>query len=381
MQPLNATDPTRLGPYRLAGRLGSGGMGVVYLGVSPTADKFAVKVITPGLAADDEFRERFAAEVETLKTVTGSRVARLERANLTDDPPWLAVVFVPGPSLQRQVEDAGPLDVRPGAMLGALLVDGLRSVHEAGLVHRDLKPANIMLGPSGPIVIDFGLARLCERDTQRTTTGQPVGTLAYMSPEQARGERDLATATDVYALGATLVFALTGHTVYGPASPVALLKRIDDPDDVPDTTGVPAELRSLVDGMLGYEPSTRPSLDEVSRRLIEVATAGGVPAEKVRATLAEQTYVEEPLDLPDWTVDPLVDDRDAFVDEEDPTRLVSWPPVKGEEPPATGKAAPATGDAVGAIPPDLPPAEPVPAADVAWLVDEMRTLYARKATL
>ncbi|GAB1641453.1 serine/threonine-protein kinase [Krasilnikovia sp. MM14-A1259] len=362
MQSLKATDPSQLGPYRLAGRLGAGGMGVVYLGVSLTADRFAIKVITPGLVGDDEFRERFAAEVEILKTVTGSRVARLERANLDDDPPWLAVMFVPGLSVHRQIEEAGPLETRSGAMLGALIVDGLRSVHEAGLVHRDLKPANIMLGPAGPIVIDFGLARLHERDSHVTATGQPVGTLAYMSPEQARGDRDLTAATDVYALGATLVYALTGHTVYGQASPVALLRRIDDPTDLPDTTGVPAELKSLVDGMLGYEPSTRPSLDEVYRRLVEVATADGVSVEVVRTILAEQTYVEESLELPDWTADPLVDDGDAFTDEEDPTRLVSAPPIREVLEVKTSE-------------------QPAPVADVGWLVDEMRTTYARKATL
>jgi serine/threonine protein kinase len=338
-------------------------MGVVYLGVSPTADRFAIKVITPGLVGHDEFRDRFAAEVEILKNVTGSRVARLERANLEDDPPWLAVMFVPGLSLQRQIEEAGPLDVRSGAMLGALIVDGLRSVHEAGLVHRDLKPANIMLGPSGPIVIDFGLARLRERESHVTVAGQPVGTVAYMSPEQARGDHDVGTATDVYALGATLVYALTRHTVCPQAHPVALLKRIDDPTDLPDTTGVPAALRSLVDSMLGYEASTRPSLDEVFRRLVEVATADGVSAEAVRAILAEQTYVEESLDLPDWTADPLVDDGDAFTDEEDPTRLVSVPPVRDE------------------VQETESPEQPVPAVDVGWLVDEMRTTYARKATL
>lgn len=210
-------------------------------------------------------------------------------------------------------------------MLGALLVDGLRSVHEAGLVHRDLKPANIMLGPDGPIVIDFGLARLREQDVGLTATGQPVGTLTYMSPEQARGDRDLTTATDVYAFGAALVFALTGHTIYAQTHPIALLKRIDTADDLPDTRGVPAELESLMDGMLGYEPSTRPSLDEVFRRLIDVATTGGIPAEAVRVDLAKRTYTEEMLDLPDWTVDPVNEDGDSFPDEDDRTRLASWP--------------------------------------------------------
>jgi eukaryotic-like serine/threonine-protein kinase len=366
MQQLKIGDPREVGPYRLAGRLGAGGMGVVYLGVSATADKFAIKVINPGLVSDTEFRSRFADEVETLRTVNGSRVARLERADLNADPPWLSTQYVPGRSLQVQVETSGPLDVRSGAMLGALLVDGLRSVHEAGLVHRDLKPANIMLGPSGPIVIDFGLAVLRDRDARLTGTGQPVGTLAYMSPEQARGDHDLTTATDVYALGATLVYALTGHTVYQQSNPIALLKRIDDPLDLPNTTGVPADLVSLVDGMLGYEPASRPSLESAYHRLVTVATAGGVTAEAVRAELAKHTYVEEDLDLPPWTDDPVKDITDP---DDDPTRLVSWPPARRIEPPPKTDVTPPASTKVPA------------AADVVWLVDEMRTAYARKATL
>jgi len=367
MQQLNVGDPDRIGPYRLVGRLGAGGMGVVYLGVSPTADRFAIKVISPALVSDEEFRDRFAAEVETLKTVNGNRVARLERADLDADPPWLATVFVPGRSLQAQVEVAGALDARSGAMLGALLVEGLRHVHEAGLVHRDLKPANIMLGPDGPTVIDFGLAVLRERTEHLTNTGQPVGTLNYMSPEQARGTHELTTATDVYALGATLVYALAKHTVYQQANPIALLKRIDDPTDLPDTAGVPAQLSSLVNSMLGYEPSSRPSLDTVYRRLIEVATAGGVTAEAVRADLAKHTYAEEHLDLPPWTEDPIADDSDLDSASSDPTRLVSWPP----EPPPVVPG------------PKAPEPEPAPLAkpDLAWLVEEMRTAYAREAAL
>lgn len=370
MQQLNAGDPDRIGPYRLVGRLGAGGMGVVYLGVSPTADKFAIKVISPALVSDREFRDRFAAEVETLKTVNGNRVARLERSDLDADPPWLATVFVPGRSLQAQVEAAGRLDVRSGAMLGALLVEGLRHVHEAGLVHRDLKPANIMLGPDGPTVIDFGLAVLRERTEHLTGTGQPVGTLNYMSPEQARGTHDLTTATDVYALGATLVYALARHTVYRQANPIALLKRIDDPADLPDTAGVPAQLSSLVNSMLGYEPSSRPTLDTVYHRLIEVATAGGVTAEAVRADLAKHTYVDEHLDLPPWTDDPTADDSDLDPASADPTRLVSWPPAAPAEPSVVpGSKAPE--------PEPVPPVKP----DLAWLVEEMRTTYAREAAL
>lgn len=365
-------DPERIGLYQVAGRLGAGGMGVVYLGTSPTADLFAIKVISPALVSDQEFRARFAAEVETLRTVIGNRVARLERADLDADPPWLATVFVPGRSLQTQVETVGPLDERSGAMLGALLVEGLRHVHEAGLVHRDLKPANIMLGPDGPTVIDFGLAVLRERTEHLTGTGQPVGTLNYMSPEQARGTHELTTATDVYALGASLVYALAGHTIYQQANPIALLKRIDDPTDLPDTSGVPAQLVSLVNSMLGYEPSSRPDLDTVYRRLVEVATAGGVTAEAVRADLARHTYVDEHMDLPPWTDDPTADDSDLDPASTDPTRLVSWPP---DQPPVPSGPV-ASG-------PEAPEPEPAPRAkpDLAWLVEEMRTTYAREAAL
>ena len=362
MQPLKPIDPPKVGPYRLLGRLGAGGMGVVYLGKSPTADLFAIKMITHGLAGDDEFRARFAAEVETLRTVSGTRVARLERADLDADPPWLAVEFVSGRSLQTQVEVNGPLDERTGAMLGALLVEGLRSVHAARLVHRDLKPANIMLGPYGPVVIDFGLAVLRERDKHLTGTGLPVGTLAYMSPEQARGERDLTTATDVYALGATLVYALTRHTIFAQGNAIAMLKRIDDPDDLPVTTGVPASLAALIDGMLGYEPATRPTLDSVFDRLIDVAIADGVGAETVRADLAQRTYVDDSLNLTDEALQPEAEDSDTDSLDDDPTRVDTPSRKQDSEPEPKAHLQ-------------------RPAPDVAWLADEMRTAYARRTAL
>ena len=112
MQPLKTTDPREIGPYRLAGRLGAGGMGVVYLGVSPTADRFAVKVINANLVSDDEFRRRFSAEVETLRTVVGTRVARLERADLAAENPWLAIAYVPGRTLQVQIDRAADHSAR-----------------------------------------------------------------------------------------------------------------------------------------------------------------------------------------------------------------------------------------------------------------------------
>jgi eukaryotic-like serine/threonine-protein kinase len=356
MQPLTPSDPVTLGPYRLAGCLGKGGMGAVYLGASPTADLFAVKVIKHHLADEPELQARFANEVETLRTITGSRVARLEDADLTGSTPWLSVAYVPGRSLREHVELRGPLETRPAAMIGAQLVDGLRQIHRVGRLHRDLKPGNVMLGERGAIVIDFGLAVLKERTDHLTPAGEPVGTPAYMAPEQARGDDALTEATDVYALGATLVYALTKHSLYPAASAMKTIRRVADPSDMADVSGVPGELTSLIDGMLAYDALTRPSLDEVHVRLLEVVTAGGVSASQVRDEVVRQTYDSSlEVSIPPEMAVPLRDPDD--VDMDDPTRLVRQPkrPVKEKI--------------------------VVTTADVSWLVDEIRTGYARSAAL
>jgi serine/threonine protein kinase len=292
MTPLRPTDPTYVGPYRLVARLGSGGMGLVYLGISPLGDRVAVKVIRPELVNGQDVRARFATEINHMRMVYGTRVTRFEGAGLDEDRPWLAVEYVPGLNLMEHMELRGPMGLHDAAMLGAALADGLARIHEAGLVHRDLKPRNILLGPDGPKMIDFGLAMLTDGENHLDESGLLVGTIAYMAPEQGFSDGEVSTATDIYALGATLVFAFSTHHPYPTERGLKLLNRITDPYDPIDLSAVPDEVVFLIGAMLAYEPSDRPSLDAVVRRLLSVATADGRSIEQARAEFLAHTYVE-----------------------------------------------------------------------------------------
>ncbi|SCF08840.1 Serine/threonine protein kinase [Micromonospora haikouensis] len=349
-----------IGGYELVRPLGSGGMGEVFFAVSSTADRVALKVIRQHLIAEPTVRERFAAEVESLKLVYGSRIARIEDADPYADPAWLAVEYVAGATLRQHVDARGPLPISLAAMAGAMLADGLAKVHQARLLHRDLKPQNIILGPDGPKLIDFGLALLIDRSDYLTEPGALVGTPAYMSPEQVRGERKLTVAVDIYGLAATLVFALTGHGLYPPTNSWNLLLRISEPGDLPDLSGVPPELVQLLGAMLAFDPTARPRLDAVRARLLAVATASsGRSVPDLRQEVAALTFdPAAELLVPVELEDPRRDPED--------TAPASGDETPGPEP-AGGRAAPE---------PSAPP--PV---DVGWLVNKIRRQYARRATL
>ncbi|MFE0592641.1 serine/threonine-protein kinase [Micromonospora echinospora] len=349
-----------IGGFELVKPLGSGGMGEVFFAVSPTADRVALKKIRPHLIEAPTVRERFAAEVDNLKLVYGSRVARLEAADPYGDPAWLAVEYVSGATLRQHVDVRGPLSLPLAAMVGAMLADGLSKVHQAGLLHRDLKPQNIILGPDGPKLIDFGLAVLVDRNDYLTEPGALVGTPAYMSPEQVRGERDLTRAVDIYGLAATLVFALTGHGLYPATNSWNLLLRITEPTDLPDLSGVPTELVPLLGAMLAHDPGARPGLGDVRTRLLAVATtSSGRSVLDLRQEVADLTYdgdteLHVPADLQDPPADPEDDTTDG--DRTDP--LPDTTPRKND--------------------PERP-ADQRP--DMTWLIDKIRRQYARRATL
>ncbi|MFD0684733.1 serine/threonine-protein kinase [Actinomadura fibrosa] len=253
-EPLRPGDPETIGRYRLAGRLGAGGMGEVFFGYSPGGRAVAVKVVRAELGSDEQFRRRFAREAEAARRVGGFHTAQVVDLDLTADPPWLVTAYVPGPSLATVVAEHGALPERSLRVLGAGLAEALEAIHAAGLVHRDLKPSNIILAADGPRVIDFGIAQALE-GTALTIPGGSIGTPGFMAPEHVRGT-GATPASDVFALGAVLCHA-AGVQPFGEGPPHTLMYRIVH--DEPDLRGVPAGIRDLAAACLAKDPAARPT--------------------------------------------------------------------------------------------------------------------------
>ncbi|MFF7243187.1 protein kinase [Embleya sp. NPDC008237] len=264
---LRRQDPRIVGSYRLLRRLGAGGMGVVYLGVDRHGNRVALKLIRQELAGNPEFRSRFAREVDAARMVRGNRTAALVDADASADRPWLATVYVPGPSLQRRVGERGPLGCLDLARVGSAVADGLVSVHAVGVVHRDVKPSNILLSPDGPQIIDFGIAYADGAGTL-TVTGTAVGSPGFLAPEQVRGQT-VTPATDIFALGVTLAYAGRGAPPFGSGPVDALLYRVVHEE--PDLEGVPEQVVPLISACLSKDPRMRPSAEQVRERLAAIA--------------------------------------------------------------------------------------------------------------
>jgi serine/threonine protein kinase len=300
VKPLRASDPPAVGEFRLLGRLGAGGMGEVYLGVTRSGRPLAVKVIRPEVAADPAFRARFVREVDAARRVGGFWTASVVAADADAESPWLATEYVPGMSLHQAVAETGPLPPATVRIVGARLAEALAAIHAAGLVHRDLKPANVLLAPDGPIVIDFGIARAFETDSAVLT--KVIGTPSYMSPEQIKGE-PLSPASDVFSLGSTLVYALVGRGPFNTGAPEGIIFRVVA--EPPDLSGVPADLTALVAGCLAKEPGERPTTAQL---LAELGPAAGAvvtpyggwqpPAHDPAATLVAGAQPGPPPTLP-----------------------------------------------------------------------------------
>ncbi|MFI1069886.1 serine/threonine-protein kinase [Streptomyces puniciscabiei] len=286
--PLSPEDPVRLGDFELLGRIGHGGMGQVYLGESPGGEPAAVKVIKPAVV-DAETRLRFAQEVEVLKTVSGACIATFMDADPETDQPWLATEYVDGPDLRRHVTDCGPLPTALVASLGANLAYALSGVHKQGLLHRDLKPANILLGPNGPKIIDFGLAVFTESSASLTAPHTVLGTPACMAPEQANGIKPLLAPVDVYALGAVLLYAATGHYPFQAENIHALFHLITQADAQPDLTGAPDSLAPLLTAMLAHDANARPTLQGVVQQCRTVIESEGLTVAQARRRLTAHT--------------------------------------------------------------------------------------------
>ena len=275
MQPLRRWDPEQIGPYALLGRLGAGAMGQVFLGRSTAGRLVAVKTIKIEFAEEAGFRARFAQEVAAARRVSGVFTAAVIAADPEADMPWLATAYVPAPSLTELVRTTGPLPVPATRWLAAGCAEALESIHSAGLVHRDLKPSNVLVAPDGPRVIDFGVARAAER-IQLTVTRGAVGTPAYMAPEQARDTRQASMASDMFSLGATLLFAATGHAPYEGETVMDVLVRLAT--EPPDLAGLPEELTDMVTACLERSPRKRPASATLLTQLgpfVDSPAAGG----------------------------------------------------------------------------------------------------------
>jgi len=256
VQPLRRWDPERIGPYEIIGKLGAGAMGQVFLARSTTGRLVAVKTIRIELAEEPGYRARFAREVSAASRVSGVFTASVIQADAEADLPWVATAYVPAPSLSMLVRRCGPLPVPAVRWLAAGCAEALQSIHGVGLLHRDVKPSNVLVAPDGPQVIDFGVARAAER-IQLTATRGAAGTPAYMAPEQARDATLASSASDMFSLGATLVFAATGHPPYQGETVMGILVRLAT--EPPDLTGLPEELTGLVTACLERVPRDRPT--------------------------------------------------------------------------------------------------------------------------
>jgi serine/threonine protein kinase len=309
MDALQPGDPRQVGAYRLIGRLGEGGMGQVYLGVSPGGKKVAVKVVRASLTDETEYRQRFEREVRAARQVGGFHTAVVVDADPAASPPWMATDYVPGPSLQDMLMERGPLALPAATALGAALAEGLAGIHDAGLVHRDLKPGNIIMAANGPKIIDFGIA-LPTSETRMTRTNMVLGTYTFMSPEQFRAER-ATPASDVFALGCVLAYAATGLPPFDAPALHQVMYRVLTGD--PTLDGIPpSRLLGVVRACLAKEPERRPSPRDVLEALRD------------NPTLVFQ--LEDPLAIP------LADEPGGVVAIPEPP----GPAAPGPQPPAPG---------------------------------------------
>ncbi|GAB6902999.1 serine/threonine-protein kinase [Kineosporia succinea] len=266
LSPLRAGDPATIGTFRLVARLGTGGMGVVYVGTDSAGRPAAVKTVKAEHAADPRFRARFRREVAAASAVTGACTARVLGADPDADEPWLATEYVGGASLHDVVGADGPLTPELLHALASGLAEALVAIHTAGVVHRDLKPANVLLAPDGPKVIDFGIAAL-ETATLATRTGVGLGSPGYMAPEQITGTTTIGPPADVYAWGLTMVYAATGHSPFGSGPAPALMYRAVHAEV--DLTGLPDWLEPIVRAALTREPESRPTATQVLGGLVD----------------------------------------------------------------------------------------------------------------
>jgi len=262
LTPLQSSDPRAIPPFAVHGRLGAGGMGVVYGAVGPDGRWVAVKVVRPEYANEPEFRSRFASEIALMHRVRARCIAPVLAHDTRAEQPWYATAYLPGPTLGARVRQGGALPPHQARVVAAGMAEAIAAIHGAGVVHRDLKPANVILAPDGPKVLDFGIARAADA-TGLTRTGGLVGSPAWMSPERYRGTS--GPEADVFAWGAMVAYTATGRSPFGDGGAETLMYRILREE--PDLAGLPPELEEPVARALDKDPAVRPSATELLHRV------------------------------------------------------------------------------------------------------------------
>jgi serine/threonine protein kinase len=283
--PLLQTDPSQVGRYRLVARLGAGGMGVVYLGVSQDGQQVAVKVLRPELADNPEFRARFGREVTMLTRVQGVCTVRVIQADTKGPKPFLVTEYADGPSLSEYIDARGPLNAGMLYGLATGLAEALAAIHAAGIVHRDLKPSNVLLTAGGPKVIDFGIAQALDT-TSLTKTGITLGSAGFMAPEQLMGKA--WTPADIFTWAVTVAYAASGQPPFGTGPPDAIMYRIVHA--APDISAVPPGLRPLVEAALAKEPGDRPTAPQLLSELTHTTAQPSVGYGNPTQTILAQTW-------------------------------------------------------------------------------------------
>ncbi|MDA2805393.1 serine/threonine-protein kinase [Nocardiopsis suaedae] len=339
-KPLRTGDPRELGDYTVLGRLGRGGMGTVYLARTPEGRRVAVKLIHPDLTDDEDFRRRFAREVESARRVARFSTAGVLDARLEGEPLFIVSEYVPGPNLAEAVAAEGPM---AGGTLDGLAMGvaaALTAIHGAGVIHRDLKPANVLLSSVGPKVIDFGIARAMEDDGAVTRSSQLMGTPAYLAPELIAG-RDITPASDIFSWGCLVAFAGTGRAPFDAPSVPAVLNQITSM--APELGDLEPPLRDMVAAALSKEPTERPTAQQLLNRLVGQED----PDEAVVDSTVVRSWT------PPSTARPTQAMAAGAADGDTPASEPGERPTAAMPPPGATQAAPPQ-DTMAAAPPTMP---------------------------
>lgn len=261
--PLLSTDPQAIGLHQLGGRLGVGGQGTVYLGQDERGQRAAIKLLHPHLITHETARTRFLAEVEIAKRVAPFCTAQVLDSGVVNDQPYIVSEFVDGPSLLTSVKDGGPRREAALDRLAINTITALAAIHKGGVVHRDFKPGNVLLGPDGPVVIDFGISRALDL-SQSLTSSQAIGTPGYMAPEHIDGEK-AGPEADLFAWAATMVFAATGQRAFPGTNVSAVALAVLHKEA--ELHGLEGDLAEIVRACLRKDPAERPTAAEVGDHL------------------------------------------------------------------------------------------------------------------